>query len=119
MSSFYNQQDTGGPIAIKDEGITLVASVRSIDFTGAGVTGSALGDAVTETIAGGGGGSTILAATGTVNGVNTSFTFSSAPNVIVVDGRPLQKTQSDGGVNWTGTTSVTLSVAPNFDIYGY
>ena len=60
-----------------------------------------------------------LAATGAVNGSNTSFTFVSAPTVIVVDqGRTMQKTSSDGGVNWTGTTSVTLSVAPTFDIFG-
>lgn len=59
-----------------------------------------------------------LAATGTVNGSNTSFTFASAPRVIVVDNVPRQKTSSDGTVNWTGTTSVTLAIAPNFDIYG-
>lgn len=61
----------------------------------------------------------VMTPTGTVNGSNTSFTFPSAPLVIVVDGVPKQKTQSDGTANWTGTTSVTLSVAPNFDIFGY
>lgn len=62
---------------------------------------------------------TKLDATGTVDGSNTAFTFTTAPQIIVVDGRGLQKTQSDGTVNWTGTTSVTLTIAPNFDIYGY
>lgn len=56
--------------------------------------------------------------TGTVNGGNTSFVFASAPNVISVDGVPKQKTSSDGTVNWTGTTTVSLSVAPNFDVFG-
>ena len=57
-------------------------------------------------------------ATGTVNGVNTVFIFATEPNVIVVDqGRTMQKTSSDGTVNWTGTTTVTLTIAPNFDIY--
>ena len=69
---------------------------------------------------GGSGSFSVLAATGTVNGTNKSFTFSSAPSVIVVDnGRVMRSTNSDGSTNWTGTTSVTLSVAPNFDIFGY
>lgn len=55
--------------------------------------------------------------TGTVNGGNTSFVFASAPNAISVDGVPKQKVSSDGTVNWTGTTTVSLSVAPNFDIF--
>lgn len=70
-------------------------------------------------VSGSGGGGTLLAATGTVNGSNTSFTFSTAPVMIVVDNVPKQKVSSDGTVNWTGTTSVTLAVAPNFDIFGY
>lgn len=61
-----------------------------------------------------------LDATGTVNGTNTSFTFTSAPSIVVVDqGRQMQKVSSDGTVNWTGTTTITLSIAPNFDIYAY
>ena len=58
-------------------------------------------------------------ATGTVNGVNQVFTFATAPAIIIVDQvKTLQKTSSDGTVNWTGTTTVTLSVAPTFDIFG-
>jgi hypothetical protein len=61
----------------------------------------------------------ILAATGTVNGSNTVFTFAYAPQIIVVDGgKFMQQTSSDGTVNWTGTTTITLTVAPNFDIFG-
>lgn len=67
----------------------------------------------------GSGGGTILEATGTVNGVNTSFTFTTAPVMLVVDGVPKQKTSSDGTANWTGTTTVTLLIAPTFDIFGY
>lgn len=65
----------------------------------------------------GGGGASLISATGTVDGSNTIFVFASAPNLIVVDGVPKQKVQSDGTVNWTGTTTVTLTVAPNYDIY--
>jgi hypothetical protein len=57
-------------------------------------------------------------ATGTVNGSNTSFTFAVAPNVISVDGVILRKTASDTTANWTGTTTITLLIAPNFDIFG-
>lgn len=65
------------------------------------------------------GGVTLQTPTGTVNGVNTVFVFSSAPTAIVVDGgRMMQATSSDGTVNWTGTTTVTLTVAPVFDIFG-
>lgn len=64
-----------------------------------------------------GSGLTFQAATGTVNGSNTSFTFVTAPKIIFVDGVSKQKTASDGTVNWTGTTSVTLSVAPTFDVF--
>lgn len=57
---------------------------------------------------------------GTVNGINTVFTFATAPNVISVDGgRNMQKQNSapDLTQNWTGTTTITLSVAPNSDIF--
>lgn len=64
------------------------------------------------------GGLSLLPATGVIDGSNTVFTFTSAPSIIIVDGIPKQKTQSDSEVNWTGTTSVTLLVAPNFDIFG-
>lgn len=52
MSGFYNDEERGRPVKIKDEGITLVDNVSSLDFVGAGVTGSTLGNDVTETIAG-------------------------------------------------------------------
>lgn len=69
----------------------------------------------------GGGSGTLskLPATGTVDGVNQIFTFTKAPTIIVVDqGRNMQKTSSDGTINWSGTTTATLTVAPTFDIWG-
>lgn len=42
------------PIEVLDEGISLTASVASIDFVGSGVTATTAGDAVTVTIPGGG-----------------------------------------------------------------
>jgi hypothetical protein len=56
--------------------------------------------------------------TGTVDGSNRTFVFASAPNAIVVDGSTLQKTdQTGGGINWTGTTTVVMAVAPNYSIF--
>lgn len=81
---------------------------------------------ITETVDGrkrisstGGGGNGYQAPTsGTVDGVNQTFVWASAPNVIVVDqGRPMQKTSSDGTANWTGTTTTVLTIAPTFDIF--
>lgn len=56
--------------------------------------------------------------TGTVNGVNTVFVFPATPSVVSVDNNTLQKVSSDGTVNWTGTTTITLTNAPNTDIFG-
>lgn len=64
--------------------------------------------------------SVVAPTSGSVNGVNTVFVFTTAPSAICVDqGRFMQKVSSDGTVNWTGTTTVTLSVAPIFDIFGF
>lgn len=57
--------------------------------------------------------------TGAVNGSNTTYTWTTAPNAISVDqGRVMQKVSSDGTVNWTGTTTTVLAIAPTFDIFG-
>jgi hypothetical protein len=55
-------------ITVKDEGVNLTTAVTSFDFTGAGVTASVVGNAVTVNVPGGGGGGatalTFLADTG-------------------------------------------------------
>ena len=53
---FNNAQEMGKPITVKDEGVPLTTNASSFDFTGAGVTGTNVGAAVTENIPGGGGG---------------------------------------------------------------
>lgn len=72
-----------------------------------------------DDIGGGGGGSGYQQPTsGVVNGINAIFTWTTSPNIIVVDEtRSMQRVSSDGTVNWTGTTTTVLSIAPNFDIY--
>lgn len=48
------------------------------------------------------------------------FVWPTAPSVIVEDnGNTMNKVSLDGTVNWTGTTTTTLTQFPNFNIYGY
>lgn len=80
--SFGITQEFGHPIAIKDEGLTLTPSASSIDFVGAGVTGSVLGSAVTETISGAAAVFTPVrneVPSGTVDGSNVTFTLAHTP----------------------------------------
>lgn len=52
-------QGSPAGIVVQDEGSTITSSVTSFDFVGAGVTATNVGDAVTVTIPGGGGGATL------------------------------------------------------------
>ena len=101
-----------------------VMSNRYADFNLVGGTGVSISAADDNTdknvdITFTAGGLSPMVPTGDVDGSNTIFTFTTAPSIIVVDqGRAMQKTSSDSTVNWTGTTTITLAIAPNFDIYG-
>ena len=67
---------------------------------------------------GGSGGGFQVPLSGAVDGNNVTFVWATAPNVIVTDqGKAMQKVSSDGTVNWTGTTTTVLTVAPTSDIY--
>lgn len=55
--------------------------------------------------------------TGGLTGTNT---WTTAPNVLVIDGVPRQKVQTDGTIMWIGTTTTILTVncpKPTFDIF--
>lgn len=65
-----------------------------------------------------GGSFTELTATGTVNGINTVFTFAQTPTYIVSDHAWYKSTNSSGSTNWTGTTTVTMVIPPTEDIFG-
>ena len=54
--------------------------------------------------------------TGGLTGTNT---WTTAPNVLVIDGVPRQKVQTDGTVMWTGSTTTVLTGAPlpTYDIF--
>lgn len=64
----------------------------------------------------------LLPTAGAVNGTNKVFTFSTAPQVVVVDnGSTMNKTNitPDLTQNWTGTTTITLQVAPTSNIFAF
>lgn len=111
----------GGPtqLLIKSNG-TGISNVAQINF-GSNITVTPTGDGTSVDVnaSGGGGSFSVMVPTGTVDGSNRSFVFTSAPQLIALDnGNLMNKVSSDGTVNWTGTTSVTLTQAPNSNIYG-
>ena|ERR1700733_4922594 len=106
----------GGTVTTITDGTTTVTDATTIDFT-SGATVTNLGGGVAGVAITGGSGSGFQIPTGTVNGSNQTFVFVTAPNAIVVDGATLQKTEQGGVVNWTGTTTITMLVAPNESIF--
>mgnify|MGYP006921296701 CR=1 FL=1 len=117
-NSSSSSAGSGGHI-IQDEGVSLTQRSK-LNFVGAGVTvtDDAGNDATLVTISTSSGAGYQTVTSGSINGTNTVFTWAVAPNAIVVDGVSMRKVAADGTVNWTGTTTTTLTVAPNFDIYG-
>lgn len=49
---------------------------------------------------------------GTVDGSNQTFVWATEPRALCVDGIILKKTDQNGDVNWTGTTTTILTNAP-------
>lgn len=105
------------------DGITPVVNVTTIDFTaGATVTNGGGGQANVNVTGGGGSFSVLVPSAGVVNGVNTVFTFANAPSVVVLDNSTVLNKQNvapDSSVNWTGTTTITLTQAPTINIFAY
>lgn len=97
-------------------GIQVATGADTLNFIGGTLVPVGDGSTVSYTppSSGGGGSGYQAPLSGGLTGTNT---WTTAPNVIVVDGVPKQKTNTDGTVNWTGTTTTVLSVAPNYDIY--
>lgn len=67
------------------------------------------------TAVGGNASLTLLAATGTVDGINTAFTFTTKPTYIVSDGAWYTE---NNGWTWSGSTA-TMSVPPQSVIWGF
>jgi hypothetical protein len=64
---------TNSTVVVQDEGTTITSGVRSLNFTGTGVTATASGDSVTVNVTGGGGGS-VTSVTGTAPVVSSGGT---------------------------------------------
>lgn len=118
LSDKVNNLATGGgsSITVKDEGTNITTALASLNFVGSGVTATNVGNDVTVTVTATGGTGYQPPLSGGLTGTNT---WSSAPNVLVIDGVPRQKIQTDGTVNWTGTTTTVLtgSPLPTYDIF--
>lgn len=110
---FYNRQEMGKPVKIRDEGVLQSSSASSIDFVGAGVTVAAIGDDTTVTIPGGVGTPSFNETpTGIVDGVNAVFTTAHTPingTLAVFVGGSRQKLTEDYTV--VGST-ITFNSAP-------
>lgn len=113
---------TGGNtnIRLKNSG-TPVGQIETFNFIGATITPVGDGREVNVSFPGGTGNFAVLTpVSGVVDGSNTVFTFTAAPSVVILDnGNPMNKTSSDGTANWTGTTTITLNQAPNFNIFAF
>lgn len=72
----FTPPSSGGSLEIKDEGVTIAAAATSLDFTGTGVTATAIGSDVTADIPGGGGSGTVTSVSATVP---TGLTVSGVP----------------------------------------
>lgn len=93
-------------------GVGLQVVSHDSSLTGDGTPGNPLKTVVSAASAG------YQVPTGSVNGSNKVFVFTTAPTVVSVDGVCRRKTSTDGTVNWTGTTTITLIIAPNYDMFG-
>lgn len=121
---FYNPTEKGKPVIIKDEGLTLTSSVSSLDFTGAGVSVTALGNDVTVNIPGGGSSGTqsnYETPSGAVDGVNTVFTWAHTPlyGVQIFLNPSLQSPQANDFITVGDTTTFTYPPAPGSIIVGF
>jgi len=97
-------------------GSKVGAKSLEIDF-GSGLTATDVNGRIS--VIASGSGSAPQTPTGAINGVNKVFVFTTAPTMVAVDqGKFMQRVSADTTVNWTlSGTTITLAVAPTFDIF--
>lgn len=99
-------------------GTLIAGTVTSLTTTGTSGAATLINGVLNIPQYSGGAGFTVQIPTGSLN--QGTFVFTTAPQVIVLDNATIMnKVSSDGTVNWTGTTTVVLNQAPNFNIYGF
>ncbi len=103
-------------IVLYVNGVKKLLSAQTINITGSGVSYNFANGRNDITITGGSGSLSVLAATGTVNDSNKTFTFASEPTLVIVNGA----TYRHGSGVTISTTTATLDNAPGFggDVYG-
>lgn len=112
---YFAPRETGRPVKIKDEGVTLTNNVASLDAVGSGVTATATGDAVTMTIPGATGTVTSVAVatangfSGTVANPTTSASITLATTVV---GILVGNGTSVTAASTVGSGSVVLDTSP-------
>lgn len=108
-----NSTSSGGAVSVTD-GVTTVANITQVDFVSGATVSNGGGGVAQVSISGGGSSGFQRPLTGGLTGTNT---WSTAPNSITVDNLTLQKTSTNGQVNWTGNTTTVLTVQPTQDVF--
>ena len=85
----------GGTVTTITDGVTTVTGATTIDFTSGATVTNLGGGVVGVAITGGSGSLAVEVPTGTVNGINTTFTVSHTPVILVVDGETLSLAAGD------------------------
>lgn len=112
--SLFNGRGGGrGALIVRNGSNPIGQDIRVLNITG-GATVTRDGDGIATINISGGSGFTELPATGTINGVNTLFTFTQKPTYIVSDGAWYKE---NVGWTWSGLTA-TMTIPPNDAIYG-
>jgi hypothetical protein len=113
---------TGGgtPIAVQDEGTSIVASPIAINFTGAGVLVTAVGATASVSIPGGSGNTTVRFVSASTN-IETSDRFLIATSGLVTMSLPSANTLSgtEFTIQNTGAQQIFLSPSGSNTINGY
>lgn len=111
MGGFYSWHGKGGSITIYDDGV-LLGDVTTINFTGAGQSGSVMNGTLTENIPGGGGGGSLSSEipTGAIDGSNVTYTVINTPIIFLTYGNVLDDPE-DYSVSGT-TITMTSPLLP-------
>lgn len=111
-----------GTLAIDDNDKPVMGGTSSVDNKT--IINSAFDPTTRRLLVDVSGGSTglslLIPTAGMVNGVNRTFTFATAPQIVVLDNGTTMNQQNitpDLTVNWTGTTTIVLNQAPFFNIF--
>ena len=111
-----NVVNAGNPLVSAE--LTLIANLLALATSPAGQAIAKTSSTTFSNVTASGGGSGYQAPlTGDVDGVNDTFTWTTAPSVLMIDRVPTQKVSSDGTVNWVGTVSTVLTTIPFEDLF--